>query len=275
MRASNDLAELEAYLAQFPDGAFSVLARARQEGIKSARVEEARRAAKARSRADVEAAALRVRMDEEAAASRARAEAEAAFVRARAEAEAAAAAKARAEADAAAARRQAEVERAGALRARQEADAQAARLKAEAERAAKSKAEAEATRQQQAAVPPPPRATATRTTRFDGAWKVNRSCEPFEGLSAISESMSDIKVQDGQVVIERGTEGTPGWFRIRGTAGEDGALDLFGAGVSPMRRYYGQEFRIAIFGRFTQNGYTGSGRFGLRQCSFALTRAAT
>lgn len=230
--AGNDPAGLEVYLAQFPDGAFSALARARIEGIKSARVEEARRAAEARSRAE-------------------------------------------AEADAAVARRQAEVERAVALRARQDADAQAARLSAEAERAAKSRADAEAARQQQAVVPPPPRAIATRTTRFDGAWKVSRNCEPFEGLSAISESLSDIKIQDGQVVIERGTEGTPGWFRIRGTAGDDGALNLFGAGVSPMRRYYGQEFNIAIFGRFTQNGYAGSGRYGLPQCSFTLTRASS
>ena len=86
MRASTDPAELEAYLAKYPQGAFVSLARARLESIAAQRAEESRKAEEAKKQAEADAA---------------KAKAEANAARKQAEADKAAATKAKAEAAAA------------------------------------------------------------------------------------------------------------------------------------------------------------------------------
>ena len=267
VRNSNEPAEIEAYLSQYPNGAFTGLARARVDGIVAARAQEQRRATEAREKAEADAAAARTRADAEAATARARADAEAATaVKIRAEAEAAAA-RAKSEADTAAAKRQADADRAAAARAKAEAEATAARIKAEAEQAA------QAARQRQAAVTPP--RGAVGTSRFDGIWIVSRTCGRAEEYEGFTERHSPIAIRDGQAVIERGPPGQPGHFMIRGTIAEDGSLVLLGNGIAgaSVARYYGQPFPIRIAGRFTGDTYQGEGRFGNRPCNLTMTRA--
>ncbi len=271
VRNSNEPAEIEAYLAQYPGGAFSGLARARIDGIVAARAQEQRRAAEAKEKAEADAAAARARAEAEAATVRARAEAEVATAaKVKAEAEAAAA-KAKSETETAAARRQAEADRAAAARTKAEAEAAATRVKAEAEQAAQATREAEAARQRQAALTPP--RSAVGTNRFDGTWTASRICGRFEEYEGFADKLPPFTIRGGQVVIERGQPGQPFYFMIRGNISEDGSLVFLGSGISGPSRYLGQSFPIRIAGRFTGDVYQGEGRFGGRQCSMTLTRA--
>ncbi|MFO0997355.1 MAG: adenylate/guanylate cyclase domain-containing protein [Alphaproteobacteria bacterium] len=237
VRNSSDPAELEAYIAKYPQGAFVTLARTRLDAIAQQRAEETRKAEEAKKKAEAEA-------------EKAKAEAEAA--KKQAEADKAAAAKAKAEAAAAQAKQDAA----------KKAEAETAQVKADAAK------KAEATRApaaQSASVAP-------ASARFDGAWSAVQHCEQFEDNPPFTAQLRPAQIRNGQVTIERGQPGNPGWFTVSGTIASDGTLALSGSGISGLKNYAGREYAIVIRGAFHETSYEGTGIFGRRNCSILLTR---
>ncbi|MEE9250406.1 MAG: adenylate/guanylate cyclase domain-containing protein [Alphaproteobacteria bacterium] len=232
--------------------------------VDAPRAEEERRAAEERARAEAELA--RVRAEAEAAKRRAEREAAAAAEANRAlEAQRTAEAKARAEAELARARaeaeaikRQAQAELAAAAKARQEAETKAA---TETRGAAVG---------QSLSAPAP--ASVAAASRFDGQWAVTRSCEAFRNRPAFVDRFA-ATVSKGELLVERGQRGHPGYQNLRGKPAKDNSLVLTGIFTPGRPRYPGQEAPAYFEGRFDGERFTLKGRYGKRGCSLVIARA--
>ncbi|MBI3708153.1 MAG: adenylate/guanylate cyclase domain-containing protein [Proteobacteria bacterium] len=262
VRSSNEPAEIQAYLSQYPNGAFSALARARLDGITAA---EAKRA-----EADRQAAEAKANAEANLAAAKARAEAEAAAARAKAVADAGAA-KAVADAAARAVMAKAEADRDAAARLKREAEVAAARV-AEAERNAKARAESEATAQRQAAlvVAPPP----TGLARFDGVWRGEFSCAAYRDLAA-SRTAQVAQIQNGEMTMQFGAAGQRGSWQFSGRIKDKDSFVLDGSGI-PFTSTTGSVAGASMVGRFEGGTFTGDALLGGgRPCTFTAARAET
>ena len=108
--------------------------------------------------------------------------------------------------------------------------------------------------------------------RFDGAWSAVQRCDQFEDNPPFVSNLRPVQIKGGQVTIERGQPGTPGWFTANGTVGENGTLALSGSGISGIKNYIGREYAIVVRGTITETSYEGTGLFGRRNCSLHFTR---
>jgi serine/threonine protein kinase len=286
VRNSTNRAELEAYLAKYPDGTFAPLARARIAALAASetkRASDAQREAGLKSR--VAAAATPPAPERRAAAEPPRPDArkseqpgqEALFwdsVRNSSNAaelsaylakypDGTFAPLARARLDALAA---AEAKRAA------EAKATAAAPKAAAPKpAAPVPPSKVAAASPSAPAPAPPPRKAGAADRFDGVWPVQLACQPFEESPyRVTETRAEIR--GGQVSTQFGTSGAPGYMALSGQIGDDDRLVLTGGGVSSVAKYRGQPFRARFEGRFDGRRYEGIGRVGLRDCKLTLQR---
>ncbi len=193
------------------------------------------------------------RAEEERRAAEERARAEAELARVRAEAELA-----RARAEAEAIKRQAQAELAAAAKARQEAETKAA---TETRGAAVG---------QSLSAPAP--ASVAAASRFDGQWAVTRSCEAFRNRPAFVDRFA-ATVSKGELLVERGQRGHPGYQNLRGKPAKDNSLVLTGIFTPGRPRYPGQEAPAYFEGRFDGERFTLKGRYGKRGCSLVIARA--
>jgi len=212
----------------------------------------------------------------EAELTRAKAEAEAAAVRAKAEA---AAVRAKAEADAMRIRAESE---AASVRAKAESDAGALRARTEAEQARRDVEAKSAPATSPAVAAAPPRSEATPGAAptpprpgggaqlLAGKWTVTRSCAPYQELPAWSESFP-LTVDGGNVVVERGQPGRPGYLLISGRVADDGQLVLAGSGVSGSKAAFGRQLYARFAGRVDASQFSLTGRYGARDCTLTFT----
>ena len=117
------------------------------------------------------------------------------------------------------------------------------------------------------------------TTRFDGAWTVAMSCPTNTEKSAARGYKREFpaQVKDGQLSGEIGAAEAPGWLRIEGRIGADGAARLDARGRTGDPDYAVNQpppsspYSFHIEARF--EGARGSGRrLEQRACDFAFTR---
>jgi hypothetical protein len=254
VRNSVNPAELKAYLARYPDGAFAALARARLDALAAA---EAKRAAppaperKAGEKPPAAAPRATAKADQEALfwesvrTSNNPAELKAYLDR--------------------------YPEGAFAPLARARLDTIAA---AEATRAAEPKLnlpQASAARPETLRLPAPP---APASARFDGRWTARLACDQFMELQAFRREYPT-EIRDGHVQLSAGKAGSPGSWRVQGRVGEGDRLTLVGTVIAASQAYRGQENPARFDGRFGSAGYEGSGGFGKRRCTLAMTRAGS
>ena len=264
VRSSSNPAELEAYLAKYPEGTFAPLARARIAALAAAEM-KSKAAAKAPPPPERRAAAEPARPDVPKAG---RPDQEALFW------ESVRGSGNPAELNAYLAKYP---EGTFAPLARARLDALAA---AEARRAADAKAKATvaaaapkaAERSVPAVVAKPPAVPAINPGRFDGAWVARFNCEAFRELPAESWNRQ-AEIRSGEARVSWGKPGQPKSGQFQGKVAEDDRLALAGTGISSMRDSYGKEYSIRFDGRFGAGGYEGSGKLGGRKCALALTRA--
>jgi len=267
VRGTSNPAELEAYLAKYPDGTFAPLARARIAALDAAKAKPGIAAPAAPSTPERKAAAEPVRPD---VPKTGRPEQEALFwesVRNSSD---------RAELNAYLAKYP---EGTFAPLARARLDALAA---AEAKRAADAKAKAKAV---STAAPPkagersvpvaaakPPAAPANNPARFDGSWNARFQCDAYQELKAGGWD-GKAEIRSGEARVSWGKPGLPRSAQFEGRVADDNRLALAGTGITGLKSAYGKSYPIRFDGQFDARGYQGSGKLGSRKCTLALTRA--
>jgi eukaryotic-like serine/threonine-protein kinase len=265
VRNSTDPAELQAYLAQYPDGAFAALAHARLDALAAS---AAKRASEPPPKvASAPPAPERTPAQKPAAAdprSSAKSDQEALFwesVRATSNP----------------AELKAYLERypqgTFAPLARARLDAIGA---AEAKRAAEARpsvAAATAAAPGTPAVAVPATAeTASGPGRFDGRWTVELACEAFSDLQAFRRTWST-EIRNGVVELTKGTPGNPGYWYTKGQIGNSDHLLLVGTVIAASAAYRGKESVARFDGPFGPQGYEATGGFGRRHCTLKMARA--
>jgi class 3 adenylate cyclase len=219
-----------------------------------------------------------------------RSKVEAELARARAEAEQS---RQRADSEAAAAlqaKRELEEQRVAETRARAEAelararaDAEGTRRKADAElaRAADARRAAEADAKAAAAAKPGkvPRTAlavaspaAAPARRYEGNWKAVITCEAYQTSGPFTEGLPISNAGDA-FIVERGVQGQPGSYRVRGAPDRDGRLQLLGGGISRLPQSFGKSYPAVFDGKFADDRYEGNGRLGGRKCLLTISRA--
>jgi len=136
-----------------------------------------------------------------------------------------------------------------------------------------------------APAPPPPAATlptavasgtppAAPATAFvpvaNGSGTATRDCEGFEEMRAFSETRLAVRVEDGVIIVERGTRGQVGYLFAKGRPTADGRLTLAGTAISPTKRNFGKEINVYFSGAFVEGGFALSGRTGSRSCKMTI-----
>jgi hypothetical protein len=123
----------------------------------------------------------------------------------------------------------------------------------------------------QAASPPQP-AAESGPERFDGRWIAQLSCDPFMEREAFRQDWAT-EIRGGEVRLTRGTPGQPGYWEAQGRVGDGGRLLLTGTNIAGAKAYYGRTSPTRFEGQFGARGYEGAGGFGLRTCTLKLVRA--
>jgi serine/threonine protein kinase len=159
------------------------------------------------------------------------------------------------------------------------AEGEAKRAAAEAKRAAEAKAAAAATPPAPFAKPaaPPVAAIAPKApqppaaTRFDGVWVARVSCDAWEGAPAFTRDVRS-EIRGGEVAMQWGRPGEPGFNTLAGRIPDDDRLVLTGSGISSHPKFRGRTHQSRFQGRFASGRYEGSGGFGRRPCTVTLER---
>ena len=128
--------------------------------------------------------------------------------------------------------------------------------------------------------PTPPASAATAAlksptvTKFvpvaNGTGTATRDCEGFEELRAFSETQLAVRVDDGVIIVERGTAGQVGYLFAKGRPTADGQLVLSGIAISPTKRNYGKEIKAYFTGTFADGAFALNGRTGSRNCRMTI-----
>jgi len=128
--------------------------------------------------------------------------------------------------------------------------------------------------------PTPPASAATAApksatvTKFvpvaNGTGTATRDCEGFEELRAFSETQLAVRVEDGVIIVERGTAGQVGYLFAKGRPTADGQLVLAGIAISPTKRNYGKEIKAYFTGAYADGAFALNGRTGSRNCKMTI-----
>jgi hypothetical protein len=112
---------------------------------------------------------------------------------------------------------------------------------------------------------PPVASSLTDNDRFFGT----RTCEPFEDLQAFSDTVP-VRVKNGEIVVEKGNPGKPGYLLISGRPTPDGHLVLSGIIVAAALRYRGEQARARYEGTYRDGLYELNGFHGKRRCTMTI-----
>jgi hypothetical protein len=122
-----------------------------------------------------------------------------------------------------------------------------------------------------AATAAPKAATVTKFVSVaNGTGTATRECEGFEELRAFSETQLAVRVEDGVIIVERGTAGQVGYLFAKGRPTADGQLVLAGIAISPTKRNYGKEIKAYFTGAYADGAFALNGRTGSRNCKMTI-----
>jgi hypothetical protein len=121
------------------------------------------------------------------------------------------------------------------------------------------------------AASPVPKAAGTAFVPVaNGTGTATRECEGFEELRPFSETQLAVRVEDGMIIIERGTAGQVGYLLAKGRPTADGQLVLSGIAISPTKRNYGKEIKAYFTGAYADGAFALNGRTGSRNCRMTI-----
>ena len=106
-------------------------------------------------------------------------------------------------------------------------------------------------------------------TLANASGTAQRFCDAWEELKAFNDVVP-AHVSDGEIVIERGVPGQPGFLRMTGRPLADGRLSLFGSLIPTVERLKGREVPLRFEGTYANGQYTLSGRQGTRNCTMIV-----
>ena len=96
-----------------------------------------------------------------------------------------------------------------------------------------------------------------------------RTCEPFEELPALRDTLS-VRVLNGEIIIEHGNPGKPGYLLISGRPSPDGNLVLSGIIIAAAQRWRGRQSQARYEGLYREGRYELSGFHGNRRCAMTI-----
>jgi len=79
-------------------------------------------------------------------------------------------------------------------------------------------------------------------------------------------------VRGDTIVVERGTEGKPGYMIAWGRVSENGELVLVGNGVAGSKRFLGNKINVRFAGPVGDDQFVLTGKLGRRDCFLAFVR---
>lgn len=123
------------------------------------------------------------------------------------------------------------------------------------------------------ATPTDPRSPELASGSYDGDWSVSLECVAIEEFPAAAYQWR-VRVRGGEFVLQAGSPGRPGYWRIAGRPSADGTLALVGTGISPAQAALGREYVADLRGQKSGAQFVLEGFFGARKCAMTLARAA-
>jgi len=119
-------------------------------------------------------------------------------------------------------------------------------------------------------VAPAAAAGATFVLVLNGSGTATRECEGFEELRAFSESQLAVRVDDGVIMVERGTRDQVGYMFAKGRPTADGHLALAGTAISPNKRNFAKQISVYFSGAYVDGAFVLSGHSGARSCKMTV-----
>jgi class 3 adenylate cyclase len=114
--------------------------------------------------------------------------------------------------------------------------------------------------------------TAVPRSRFDGVWSGSWCPRAFTDREAFCVARV-LRVTNGQIEMESGKPGVPGYTKLSGAIAADGTLEMSGNGVGGQGGSKGLPFSVDLRGRIDGEIMTTSGKFqNGREIEFNLTR---
>jgi len=137
--------------------------------------------------------------------------------------------------------------------------------------------------QQEAAPAPPPVASVAAPAAvasavpasaympaMSGGGTATRECDVFEDMRAFNDQQLTVRVDAGDISVERGTQGQVGYLFAKGRPSADGHLTLVGTSIAANKRNLGKEINVLFSGAYADGVFTLSGRTGARPCKLTI-----
>ncbi len=105
---------------------------------------------------------------------------------------------------------------------------------------------------------------------MSGGGTATRECDGFEEMRAFTENRLSVRVDNGDISVERGTQGQVGYMFVRGRPSTDGRLTLVGTAIAANKRNMGKEVNVYYSGAYADGAFALTGRTGSRPCRLAI-----
>jgi class 3 adenylate cyclase len=96
------------------------------------------------------------------------------------------------------------------------------------------------------------------------------SCEPFRDLEGFKDRPMPVRVLKGEIAVERGNPGEPGYLSVSGRPSPNGHLVLDGVGVPPTKQRQGFQNRVRYEGTYRDRQYELELIGGRRRCTMTI-----
>jgi len=105
---------------------------------------------------------------------------------------------------------------------------------------------------------------------MSGGGKATRECDAFEEFPPFVENRLSVRVDNGDISVERGTQGQAGYMLVQGRPSSDGRLTLVGTAIAANKRNLGKEINVYFTGAYVDGAFALTGRTGSRPCRLTL-----
>jgi len=103
-----------------------------------------------------------------------------------------------------------------------------------------------------------------------GGGTATRECDGFEEMRAFTENRLSVRVDNGDISVERGTQGQVGYMFVHGRPSSDGRLTLVGTAIAANKRNMGKEVNVYYSGAYAEGAFALTGRTGSRPCRLTI-----
>jgi class 3 adenylate cyclase len=105
---------------------------------------------------------------------------------------------------------------------------------------------------------------------MSGGGTATRECDGFEEMRAFTDNRFSVRVDAGNISVERGTQGQVGYMFVQGRPSSDGRLTLVGTAIAANKRNLGKEINVYFAGAYADGAFALAGRTGSRPCRLTI-----